>query len=87
MVITAVLFVVLTVGVFMYYNFEKKMHSIAQEKAVAQAELFKAKQEYDNTLEKLDSISKSEAKEMKIREKLNMIKKDEIQFTFTDVDN
>ncbi len=73
---------ILIAGVSFRHGFESKLKAINEKKLIKQTELEKAKQRYALALKKMNNASESATKEIKIREKLNMIKEDEIQFSF-----
>ncbi len=75
--------VIIFLGVRVFLNQEKCLDSIAVQRMEKEAELELAKFEFEKISE-LEKISNtSESKENQIRERLNMIKKDEIQFLFS----
>ncbi len=86
--ILIVTLLVLTVFTFAfskaYIDYQNQLEQIRSERLVKQAELAEVKKEYEDSLKKMDDANNAKAKEKKIREKLNMIKKDEIQFSFTE---
>ncbi len=80
------LLVVVVSGVRIYLNQEEHLEQLAEERIQKERELEIAKSDYDKIL-KLEEVSNtSESKETQIRERLNMIKKDEIQFLFSKTD-
>ncbi len=75
--------VVVVSGVRIFLNQEEHLEQLTQERIQKELELEIAKFDYEKIL-KLEEISNtSESKETQIRERLNMIKKDEIQFLFS----
>ncbi len=75
--------VIAVYGVRVYLNQEEHLNSLAEKKIEQESELESAKLEYEKIV-KLEEVSNtSESKETQIRERLNMIKEDEIQFLFS----
>ncbi len=85
LVIALIVFVVLTVVISKeYIDYQEQLNKIISEKNLKQSELADAKKKYQESLDKMNDANNTKAKETKVREKLNMIKKDEIQFSFTE---
>ncbi len=75
--------VVIISGVRIFLNQEEHLAQLADQRIQKERELEIAKSDYEKIL-KLEELSNtSESKETQIRERLNMIKKDEIQFLFS----
>ncbi len=78
--------VVVISGVRIFLNQEGHLEKLAEERAEKQLVLEEAQNEYA-AIAKLEELSNtSESKETQIRERLNMIKKDEVQFFFSKED-
>ncbi|MDO4772501.1 MAG: hypothetical protein Q4A72_02925 [Bacillota bacterium] len=81
----AVLFgiAILAYGVRIYWNQDEHLAKLAEEKQEREVHLEYAKDNFDKMLKLEEQSNTSESKETQIRERLNMIKKDEIQFLFS----
>ncbi len=78
--------VVVISGVRIFVNQGGHLEKLAEERLEKQRVLEEAHNEYD-AIAKLEELSNtSESKETQIRERLNMIKKDEVQFLFSKED-
>lgn len=73
---------IFTYIVNIYFDQEEKLEFLAQEKQKVEHELELARDYFDRISAMEKRSNSSDSKETEIRERLNMIKRDEIQFLF-----
>ncbi len=71
-------------GVTIYFNQSEMLRSLELEKIEKEKALEDATSEYNRALETEKTMNTADSKEKQIRERLNMIKRDEIQFIFSE---
>lgn len=83
LLILVIVAVVAVWGFSVYANQSAMLAKLGDDRLERERALEEAKSNYERTADLEKAMNTAQAKEKQIRERLNMVKKDEIQFIFT----